>query len=415
MPDHNDLPAVGKCGKPFTPTSGSYAGSANHIVAEVHGLNYTIHMDRTAVGYLKSARELFGRTLKIATDAFEELDPLATLIDAYCDSEMIVITAMSDQSSNGQVKVSGVIPLPPVGASTDASYTPPDGWNPPPRQNNYEGFTVNSINIQGNEWFFTATNVNLSWGSPTFLFSTPADGNTFQIAPEFVNSSWYGFRALAGHPEFPDTLDTCARNPVDGNWLAFNGVNYAVVSPGRDQLITGPANFTTSFTGINRIMNGEFGEDEKRNWKYGISCATIDENGFLTLVAGNNRLAALDPKNGYDFLSFPTDIPGVTRPGAISDMWPGLSDAKLSPYIQENRKLQALCRVTPGSGMGYKGHGAMLFVFQDTLVMNAEGAQSPWVYNWMMCPSDKPGSNSWWYGWQAMDACMGGGWSHPRC
>ncbi|MEV0322465.1 hypothetical protein ACIBKX_37190 [Streptomyces sp. NPDC050658] len=415
MLDHDDLPARSKSGESLTPPSRAYSGG-NHIVAEVNGFNYVLHMDKTAVGYLKSAKELFSRTLKIATDAFEALEPMAILLEAYCTSELIVIQAMSQQSPNGQVKVYGVIPLPPVGALPDPDYTPPDGWNPPPRQNDYQGFTVNSINIQGNEWFFTADNVNLSYGSPTFLFSTPPDGNTFQIIPENVNSSWYGFPALQGRAEFKDTLDTCARDPRDGTWWVFNGRYAARVNPQRTEIINGPEDFLRTFRGLRRIMDLEYGEEEKRHWEYGISCATINEDGILTLIAGNNRMATLRPQDDMDFVHIPGfQVPGLTCPGPISNIWDGLSDEKLSRYIQQNRLMKALCRVTPGSGMGYKGRGAWLFVFQDTLIMHVDEAKAPWVYNWMMCPSDKPGSNEWWYGWQAMAACMGGGWSHPRC
>ncbi|MFD9631629.1 hypothetical protein [Streptomyces violascens] len=139
------------------------AGKSNidgDIYTELHGLNFTIHLSKTAVRWVSMMQKLFDQTFKLSAQVFEELAPITDAIALYIDAEAESIQAVSDTVRDGRVKLEGYIPAPAVVPFPDEGYKPPGGWNPPDTVNGVRFRTVNSISPYNQGWCFTATNSN---------------------------------------------------------------------------------------------------------------------------------------------------------------------------------------------------------------------------------------------------------------
>ncbi len=375
------------------------ADISGDVYCEVSGLYYAIHLSKQAVVWIGGMDKLFDQFLKAAMEGLEELAPLFEAVKAYIDVEVESIKAVSDQVSDGRVKLEGWIPDPAVMPVPDEGYVPPGGWNPPDPVNGLRWWTVNSINLYKNRWTFTATNSNPDESVSSVYFSTGYDGNSMHTNPEDFRGT-YGWSCLKDYKQFDSGLDTCTFVPRTGMWWLFNDT-YCVRTDGNGTSVTwSPSKLTDTWRGLSRIDSGEFGEEEREQWANGISCATAFGDSYL-FIAGN-RVVLLDASSG-DMLP----MGPWASPLGVTDIWPALADLP-DAGIMDGQGPKAVY-------WDVSGDVTMVFlVFHSTLFTNRSDYRDPsgFMYSYIACPSDTASS---YYSWNAMFDYLNGPWPYPRC
>ncbi|UGQ11843.1 hypothetical protein LO772_34625 [Yinghuangia sp. ASG 101] len=383
---------------------GIHTGKADisgDIYTELSGLHYTIHLSKQAVVWVGGMKKLFSQFLKASMEALEELAPFFELIDAYIETEVQAIKAVSDRVSDGRVKLEGYIPDPAVVPEPDEGYVPPGGWNPPDPVNGLRWWTVNSINLYKNRWTFTATNSNPNESSVSSVyFSTEYDGNAMHVNPRDFRDT-YAWPCLRGHTQFDTGVDTCTFVPRTGMWWLFNGP-YCVRTNGYGDSVTwSPSKLTDTWRGLARIDSGEFGQDEKDQWANGVSCVTAIDDIYL-FISGK-RIVFLDAGSG-DIVS---PIPFFdARPMGMAEMWPAFADLEQAGIMYDQAP-KAVHWDTSGKDDQW------FFVFHGVLFTNRPGVdEGRFYYSYLGCQSDLSLDN---YSWNAMFSYLNGPWPYPRC
>ncbi|TCJ89397.1 hypothetical protein [Nocardia alba] len=380
------------------PADVSKADLRQDIYTEVDFPWYTIHLSEQAVTWIDGMGQFFEEVLKESMEAFEEFVPLFAAIQAYIDTEVESIKSVSRGVSDHRVKLEGTFPSPIVNPVPDPGYNPPGPVGPPDTVNGLRWWTVNSINAYKGRWAFTATNTNPDERVSSIYFSTDYNGSTMHTSPRDFRDT-YAWTALRGHSEFDSGLDTCAYSPRTGMWWLFNGQYCARTNGNGDTLTWSPSKLTTVWRGLQRIADGEFGDDERKQWSNGISCATAVNESYV-FIAGN-RLAILDATSG-DFHSY------LPSPVGVTDMWPTLAGLP-TVGVMDGLGPKALSFNTA------EGSNKWFLVYHSTLFVNYPDGDYPtgFGYNFIACEGDP--STYGYYAWNAMFNYLQFEWPYPGC
>ncbi|MEU0936293.1 hypothetical protein [Embleya sp. NPDC005971] len=92
------------------------------VYCESYGVWYFVHLNKKAVELIGESAEMFNAVLELAAMGDEFVEDIVTLLEAFVVAEVAAIKGVSESTSNGQVALVGVYPVPIPVVQSDADY-----------------------------------------------------------------------------------------------------------------------------------------------------------------------------------------------------------------------------------------------------------------------------------------------------